>query len=137
MHVVGPGVMPTGSRKPRPSVECHILGSVSAHVGTQWEKVFPSEKFLVSIFIDDLDEGIEFNISRFAEDTKLGTSVCLLEGRRAVGGTCTGWIHKLSSEIGSSTKPSARYYTLGTTPAVLQVGGRVVGQWAGRKGPGL
>lgn len=35
MHVAGPGVMPTGIRKPRASVECHILGSVSALVGAQ------------------------------------------------------------------------------------------------------
>lgn len=98
--------------------------------------MFPSEKFLVSIFIDALDEGIELNISRFAEDTKLGTSVCLLEDRRVLGGTCTGWIHNLRSVIGGSTKPSARSYTLGTTPAVLQAGDRVAGQWPGRKGPG-
>lgn len=109
---------------------------MSALVEAQWKKLFPSEKFLVSIFIDDLDEGIEFNISRFAEDTKLGAGVCLLEGRRALGGTCTGWIHKLSSVIGGSTKPSARSYTLGTTPAVLQVGERVAGECPGRKGPG-
>lgn len=84
--------------------------------GAQWEKVFPSEKFLVSIFIDDLDEGIEFNIRKFAEDTKLGGGVCVLEGRRALGGTCTGCLQKLSSVVGGSTKPSARSYTLSTTP---------------------
>lgn len=28
------------------------------------KKKFPSEKFLFSIFTDDLDEGVEFNSSR-------------------------------------------------------------------------
>ncbi|TRZ11420.1 hypothetical protein HGM15179_015682 [Zosterops borbonicus] len=58
--------------------------------------------------MDDLGEGIDSTISKFAGDTKLGVSVDLLEEGSARG-TWTVWIQGLNPAMGGSESSNGRF----------------------------
>lgn len=89
---------------------CEKLGGwLGPESGAEWSGGVNSSRWLVihgvpqglvlgpvlfNIFIHNPGEGIECSFSQFADNTNLGRSVNLLEGRKVLQRDWTGWISK-------------------------------------------